>query len=151
MVSSFWPCRFSMGRLWQKILSRGICGVSRAGGHGKMGMGWLGNRGPVTKIDPILFKDRTRKHASTCTHTSTRSNSPGQKERKKIGDFGLVNVNFCHQKTKSLQYKHLFKTLAQTVTNKKNLKTFISFDSKELTYFYRNFTEKNKKMWKIGD
>ena len=78
----------------------------------------------------------------------TRSNIPGQKERKKIGVYGLVNLNFSHQKTKSLQYKHLFKTLAQTVTNKKNLKTFISFDSKELTYFYRNFTEKNKKMWK---
>ena len=76
----------------------------------------------------------------------TRSNIPGQKERKKIGVYGLVNVNFCHQKTKSLQYKHLFKTLSQTVTNQKNLKTFISFDSKELTYFYRNFTEKNKKM-----
>ena len=75
----------------------------------------------------------------------TRSNIPGQKERKKIGGFGLVNVNFSHQKTKSLQYKHLFKTLAQTVTNKKNLKTFISFNSKELTYFYRNFTEKNEK------
>ena len=150
MVSSFWPCRFSMGRLWQKILSWGIWGVSRAGGRGKMGMGWLGNRGPVTKIDPILFKDRTHQHASTRTHMLTRSNIPGQKERKKIGDFGLVNVNFSHQKTKSLQYKHLFKTLAQTVTNKKNLKTFISFDSKELTYFYRNFTEKNKKMWKIG-
>ena len=76
----------------------------------------------------------------------TRSNIPGQKERKKIGDFGLVNVNFSHQKTKSLQYKHLFKTLSKTVTNQKNLKTFISFYSKELTYFYRNFTEKNKKM-----
>ena len=111
-----------------------------------MGMGWLGNRGPVTKIDPILFKDRTHQHASTRTHMLTRSNIPGQKERKKFGDFGLVNVNFSHQKTKSLQYKHLFKTLAQTVTNQKNLKTFISFDSKELTYFYRNFTEKNKKM-----
>ena len=61
-------------------------------------------------------------------------------------NFGLVNLNFSQQKTKSLQYKHLFKTLAQTVTNKKNLKTFISFYSKELTYFYRNFTEKNKKM-----
>ena len=146
MVSSFWPCRFSMGRLWQKILSRGIYGVSRAGGHGKMGMGWLGNRGPVTKIDPILFKDRTHQHANTCTHTSTRSNIQGRKERKKFGDFGLVNLNFSHKKTKSLQYKHLFKTLAQTVTNQKNLKTFISFDSKELTYFYRNFTEKNKKM-----
>ena len=72
------------------------------------------------------------------------------KRKKKDWGFGLVNVNFSHQKTKSLQYKHLFKTLAQTVTNKKNLKTFISFDSKELTYFYRNFTEKNKKMWKIG-
>lgn len=81
----------------------------------------------------------------------TRSNIPGQKERKKIGDFGLVNVNFSHQKTKSLQYKHLFKTLSQTVTKKKNLKTFIFFDSKELTYFYLNFTEKNKKMLKIGD
>ena len=68
------------------------------------------------------------------------------KKRKKFGDFGLVNLNFSHQKTKSLQYKHLFKTLAQTVTKKKNLKTFISFDSKELTYFYRNFTEKNKKI-----
>ena len=76
----------------------------------------------------------------------TRSNIPGQKERKKIGVYGLVNVNFSHQKTKYLQYKDLFKTLAQTVTNQKNLKTFISFDSKELTYFYRNFTEKNKKM-----
>ena len=148
MVSSFWPCRFSMGRLWQKILSRGIWGVSRAGGHGKMGMGWLGNRGPVTKINPILFKDRTHQHASTRTHMLTRSNIPGQKERKKIGDFGLVNVNFSHQKTKSLQYKHLFKTLAQTVTNKKNLKTFISFDSKELTYFYRNFTKKIRKCGK---
>lgn len=145
MVSSFWPCRFSMGRLWQKILSRGLKGVSRAGGRGKMGRGGLGNRGPVTKIDPILFKDRTHQHASTRTHMLTRSNSPGQKERKKIGDFGLVNVNFSHQKTKSLQYKHLFKTLSQTVTNKKNLKTFISFYSKELTYFYRNFTEKNEK------
>ena len=75
----------------------------------------------------------------------TRSNIPGQKERKKIGVYGLVNVNFSHQKTKSLQYKHLFKTLAQTVTNKKNLKTFISFYSKELTYFYLNFTEKIRK------
>ena len=71
---------------------------------------------------------------------------PGQKRKKKDWGFGLVNVNFSHQKTKSLQYKHLFKTLAQTVTNQKNLKTFISFYSKELTYFYRNFTEKNKKM-----
>ena len=51
-----------------------------------MGMGWLGNRGPVTKIDPILFKDRTHQHASTRTHMLTRSNIPGQKERKKIGD-----------------------------------------------------------------
>ena len=76
----------------------------------------------------------------------TRSNIPGQKERKKIGVYGLVKLNFSHQKTKSLQYKHLFKTLAQTVTNQNFLKTFISFDSKELTYFYRNFTEKNKKM-----
>ena len=75
----------------------------------------------------------------------TRSNIPGQKERKKIGDFGLVNLNFSHQKTKYLQYKHLFKTMSQTVTNQKNLKTFISFDSKELTYFYRNFTEKIRK------
>ena len=68
------------------------------------------------------------------------------KIKKKDWGFGLVNVNFLHQKTKSVQYKHLFKTLAQIVTNKKNLKTFISFYSKELTYFYRNFTEKNKKM-----
>ena len=81
-----------------------------------MGMGWLGNRGPVTKIDPILFKDRTHQHASTRTHMLMRSNIQGRKERKKLGDFGLVNVNFSHQKTKSLQYKHLFKTLSQTVT-----------------------------------
>ena len=49
-------------------------------------MGWLGNRGPVTKIDPILFKDRTHQHASTRTHMLTRSNIPGQKKKK---DWGL--------------------------------------------------------------
>ena len=74
-----------------------------------------------------------------------------KKKEKRLGVYGLVNLNFSHQKTKSLQYKHLFKILSKIVTNQKNLKTFISFDSKELTYFYRNFTEKNKKMWKIGD
>ena len=117
----------------------------------KWGWGGWAIGDPSPKIDPILFKDRTHQHASTRTHMLTRSNIQGRKERKKIGDFGLVNVNFSHQKTKSLQYKHLFKTLAQTVTNQKNLKTFISFYSKELTYFYRNFNEKNKKMLKIGD
>ena len=86
---------------------------------------------------------------STQAHTHTRPRgqiSRAEKKEKRLGGYGLVNVNFSHQKTKSLQYKHLFKTLSQTVTNQKNLKTFISFDSKELTYFYRNFTEKNEKM-----
>ena len=90
----------------------------------------------------MTARTSTQAHAHTCLRGQIFQD---KKKEKKIGDFGLVNVNFSHQKTKSLQYKHLFKTLAQTVTNQKNLKTFISFDSKELTYFYRNFTEKNEK------
>ena len=48
---------------------------------------------------------------STQAHAHTRPRgqiSRAEKKEKKIGVYGLVNVNFSHQKTKSLQYKHLF-------------------------------------------
>ena len=96
----------------------------------------------------MTARTSTQAHAHTCLRGQIVQD---KKKEKKLGIYGLVILNFSHKKTKYLQYKHLFKTLSQTVTNQKNLKTFISFDSKELTYFYRNFTEKNKKMLKIGD
>ena len=92
-----------------------------------MGMGWLGNRGPVTKIDPILFKDRTHQHASTCTHTSTRSNIQGRKKRKKIGVCGLVNTISDLKRASLYNIRIYLNNCHKLSQNKKNNKILFPF------------------------
>ena len=74
----------------------------------------------------------------------TRSNSPGQKERKKIGDLWFSKKNFRLEKSKYIYYKDLFKLMSQIVIKQKKQENFISFLCKDLARFLEKIVKNNE-------